>query len=112
MENSLIIALMAKKAEKSASPEELEALATLLAENPVQSYFHELVHALKGNQDHLELVIPREEMVDHGWQDLEGRLNAKRAGQGLLRGMSRRGQWIAAAVFLGALLVGSLLYVR
>ncbi len=109
MENSLIIALMAKKADKSASPEELEELARLLAENPAQAYFHELVYALKGNQDHLELVLPREEMVDHGWQDLESRLNSRRAG-GKLRRISFAARWIAAAVLLGGLVMGGLAY--
>jgi len=103
---------MARKAERNASPEELEELARLLAANPAQAYFHELVHALRGNQDHLELVTPRDEMVNHGWQDLEGRLNTKRAGQGQLRRMSRSAQWVAAAVVLGVLLTGSLWYTR
>src|SRR6187402_174866 len=111
MENSRIISLMAKKAEKSAHPEELEELARLLAENPTLAYFHELVHTLKGNQGHLELVTPREEMVDHGWQDLAGRLNTRHAG-GRVKWMGRKAQWVAAAIFLGVFLVASLLYVR
>ena len=50
MENSRIIELMAKKAGKGASPEELEELGKLLASNPTQAFFHEVIHALKGNQ--------------------------------------------------------------
>src|SRR5258706_8782649 len=100
MENSRIIELMAKKAGKGASPEELEELGRLLAANPAYAYFHEVVHALKGNQDHLELITPREELVDHGWQDLAGKLSEKGTKMGLLKRLKSGTRWVAAAVFL------------
>jgi ferric-dicitrate binding protein FerR (iron transport regulator) len=112
MENSRIIELMAKKAGKGASPEELEELHKLLAANPAHAYFHEVVHALKGNQDHLELVTPREELVDHGWQDLVGKLNEGRSKMGLLHRLKGVTRWAAAAVVLTVLVMGVLLYYR
>ena len=112
MENSRIIELMAKKTAKGASPEELEELARLLAANPSYAYFHEVVLALKGNQDHLELITPKEELVDHGWQDLAGKLNEGQTGTGLLRRLSGGARWVAAAVFLVVLVTGALLYYK
>ncbi|HVW61230.1 MAG TPA: FecR domain-containing protein [Puia sp.] len=112
MENSRIIELMAKKMDKSASPEELEALIRLLTNHPEHAYFHEVVHALKGNQDHLELITPKEELEDHGWRDLAGKLNEGRAGTGLVRRMGGVVRRVAAAVFLGIVVAGVALYNR
>ncbi|MDR3713226.1 MAG: DUF4974 domain-containing protein [Puia sp.] len=75
MENSRIIELIAKKAGRDANPEELEELSALLGTNPGYAFFNEIVHSLKGNADHIELTTPREEVVNHGWQDLSGKLN-------------------------------------
>jgi len=112
MENSRIIELMAKKAAQGASPEELEELARLLGAHPSYAYFHEVVHALKGNQDHLELMTPKEELVAHGWQDLAGKLNEGQTGTGLLRRLNGGVRWVAAAVFLVVLVTGALLYYK
>ena len=103
---------MAKKMDKSASPDELEELMGLLAEHPSHAFFHELVHTLRGNQDHLELITPREELVDHGWQDLAGKLNERRVRTGVLRRLGAGSRWVAAAVFLGILVTGVILYYR
>lgn len=103
---------MAKKAGKGASPEELEELGKLLASNPTQAFFHEVMHALKGNQDHLELITPREELVDHGWQDLAGKLNVGRSKTGLLHRLNGGVRWMAAAVFLATVATGAFLYYR
>jgi len=103
---------MAKKMDKSATPEELEELTRLLADYPAHAYFHELVHTLRGNQDHLELITPKEELVDHGWQDLAGKLNEGRVRAGVLRRLGGGLRWAAAAVFLGVLATGVILYYR
>lgn len=80
MDNSRIIALMAKKMGKSASPEELEELEGLLRAAPGYGYLSEIVGALKGNQEHREEVVPREELASHGWQGLSERMSEDLAG--------------------------------
>jgi len=100
MENSRIIALMAKKTGKSASPEELEELDGLLRNHPEHAYLNEVLYALKGNEDHLELVTPKEELVDHGWQNLIDKMKQDHNRKGILRSIPGRSRWVAAAAIL------------
>jgi ferric-dicitrate binding protein FerR (iron transport regulator) len=116
MENSRIIELMVKKTGKTASGEELQELAVLLSEHPHYAYLYEIVQSLKGSRDHFEKNIPREELVNNGWQQLEGKLNTgsgfddkviitKKPGA-LGRLFIARSRWVAAAdlilCFIGA----------
>ncbi len=103
---------MAKKAGRNASPEELEELTALLGGHPGHAYFHEIVFSLKGSQDHLELVIPKEELVDHGWQDLSGKLKQEQGRTGRLRSVMAGFRWAAAAAMLAVLVTGIGMYYK
>ena len=104
---------MAKKTGRCATPEELEELTGLLRKDPGYAYFQEIVHALKGNQDHLELITPQEELVDHGWKDLSGKMNRDEVRTGILRRLNS-GFWrvAAAAVILAVLGTAATLYYK
>ena len=121
MDHSRILELMAKKAGRSASQEELRELELLLTQFPEYGFLAEVLHSLKGSRDHFERNIPREELVDHGWQHLSGKLNLA-SGQEqpvalhpparVVRGFfGVPARWASAAILI-ALLVGGALYFR
>ncbi|MDP4212880.1 MAG: FecR family protein [Bacteroidota bacterium] len=121
MEKSRIIELMAKKTGNSASDEELSELAALLSRYPDYAYLQEIVLSLKGSRNHFERNIPREELVNHGWQHLTDRLNTEPGNEvesGLPNERSFSNQFhlylrrwaAAAAIFVCA--CASLLYYR
>src|SRR5579871_2979585 len=77
MIKSQIIELIAKKIGKTASQDELDELSKLLATYPEYAYLHEIVLSLKGSKDHFEPDMPKDELVNHGWQYLAEKLNAQ-----------------------------------
>ncbi len=75
MTKTRILELMAKKFSSDASKEELDELAALFVQYPDYAYLHEVVLSLKGSKSHFEKDIPKEELVNHGWEHLAGKLN-------------------------------------
>lgn len=110
MGDSRITELMAKQIGKSATQKESEELANLLSENPSYAHLYEIIHSLKGGIDHLERNIPKEELVNHGWQDLADKLNTEPENnnpkitvkkEGLLKQLFiNKPRWAAASVFI------------
>ncbi len=66
---------MAKKLSSDASKEELDELAALLLQYPDYAFLQEIVLSLKGSKSHFEKDIPKEEVVNNGWEHLAGKLN-------------------------------------
>ena len=111
MVKSRIIELMAKKIGQSASGDELDELARLLSEYPDYAHLHEIVLSLKGSKDHFEPDVPKDELINHGWQHLADQLNKEnslnddvdqRGEKGVFRRMfsSNASRVAAAAVIL------------
>src|SRR5579863_7029280 len=76
MTNSRILELMTKKLASEASKEELDELGGLLVKYPDYAYLQEVVLSLKGSKSHFEKDIPKEELVNNGWEHLAGKLNS------------------------------------
>jgi transmembrane sensor len=117
MIKSRIIELMAKKIGKSASQDELDELSVLLINHPDYAYLHEIVLSLKGSKDHFEPDIPKDELVNHGWKYLEGKLNASFSDEqnpmrkeSLLRKMMHAVSIPAAAAVFVALIGGGVFF--
>ena len=110
MEKTRIIELMAKKTGRMATEQELIELAALLSKYPDYALLQEIILSLKGSRNHFERNIPKEELVNQGWQHLTDRLNAEPANEtepsprqkprfsGLFSTYYR--QWAAAAAML------------
>jgi transmembrane sensor len=77
MDSSRITELMAKKIGNAATPSELNELDALLVRYPDYAHLYEIILSLKGGNDHFERNIPKEELVNHGWQDLAGKISTQ-----------------------------------
>jgi len=75
MANSRILELIAKQLSSDASKEELDELAALLSQYPDYAFMNEIVLSLKGSKSHFEKDIPKEDLVNNGWEHLAGKLN-------------------------------------
>ncbi|HLK29237.1 MAG TPA: FecR domain-containing protein [Puia sp.] len=115
MVKSRITELISKKLGKDASNEELDELSGLLVKYPEYAYLHELLYSLKGSKSHFEKDVPKEELVNHGWEDLANKLNTKQEffeenensskSNGLIKKINNfRKIWIVAATI--TLLIG------
>ncbi|HVM89358.1 MAG TPA: FecR domain-containing protein [Puia sp.] len=107
MDDKRIIELLAKRIGRAASQQELEELSGLLMKNPELSHLYEIILTLKGSKSHFEKDLPKDELVDNGWQHLSEKLTkqqtiekedtANKSG-GLVRKMiSSRMIWAVAA---------------
>jgi transmembrane sensor len=115
MVKSRIIELMAKKIGQCASQDEMDELISLLSEYPDYAHLYEIVLALKGSKDHFEPDVPKDELINHGWQHLADKLNKETSFNDVPDGIGKKGLFrtmfasnvsrIAAAAVI--LLVGS-----